>query len=118
MRTPWVASALAFAITVLAAAFILFVDRGTTFLIDDWAYLSSRVPAISKVTLFASQNGNWATTEVFVYRALADIFGIGSYLPWRLTSLALHLGCCVIVYVLARRRIGPWWALLPLALVL
>ena len=53
-----------------------------------------------------------------MYRVLAELFGIGSYLPWRLTALAIHLGCCALVYVLARRRLGPWWALVPLALVL
>jgi hypothetical protein len=114
----WLPSAGAVLITVLAAAFILFANRGTWFLLDDWAYLAQRAPDLSAGTLFTSQNGNWATTQVLVYRVLAELFGMGSYLPFRLTALAIHLGCCALVYVLARRRLGPWWALVPLALVL
>ena len=52
------------------------------------------------------------------YRGLADVFGLGSYLPWRLALLATHLGACALVYVFAARRVGPWWALLGLSLVL
>ena len=115
---PRLPEAAAVAIGLLAAAFILFANRGMTFYLDDWAYLAQRAAALNETNVFASQNGNWASTEVFVYRGLAEVFGIGSYLPWRMTSLVIHLVSCALIYVLARRRLGPWWALVPLALVL
>ena len=108
----WMPFVAAGAISLAASAFILFWNRGTTFLLDDWAYLVQRAD-LTEVSLFASQNGNWTTTNVLIYRALAELFGIGSYLPWRLVSVAIHLGCCALVYVLARRRIGEWWTSCP-----
>ena len=112
---PWL---LAVAFGVAASAVILSANRGTTFLLDDWAYLVQRSGNLTEASLFGSQNGNWTTTVVLAYRGLADVFGIGSYVPWRIALLATHLGSCALVYILARRRVGPWWALLALALVL
>ena len=109
---------MAVALGVAASALILFANRDTTFLLDDWAYLVQRSGNLTEASLFGSQNGNWTTTVVLAYRGLADVFGIGSYLPWRIALLATHLGSCALVYILARRRVGPWWALLALALVL
>ena len=55
---------------------------------------------------------------MLVYRGLLDLFGFNNYLAFRLLSAALLSGLGVFGYVYARRRIGPWWALLPLALLI
>jgi len=112
---PWLVAA---CLAAGAAAIILYANRGTTFLLDDWAYLVQRSGRLTEASLFGTQNGNWTTTVVLSYRGLADVFGLGSYLPWRLALLATHLGACALVYVFAARRVGPWWALLALSLVL
>ena len=109
---------MAVALGAAASALILYANRGTTFLLDDWAYLVQRSGSLTEASLFGSQNGNWTTTVVLAYRGLADLFGLGSYLPWRIALLATHLGSCALLYILARRRVGPWWALLALSLVL
>ncbi len=114
----WASWLVAACLAAGASALILHYNRGTTFLLDDWAYLVQRCGHLTSASLFGTQNGNWTTTTVLTYRGLADLFGMGSYLPWRLTLLAAHLGSCALIYVLARRRIGAWWALLPLALLL
>jgi len=49
---------------------------------------------------------------------LLSIFGLRHYLPYRVVSIALHLLCSGLLYVLLRRRIAPWLALVATAILL
>ena len=53
-----------------------------------------------------------------LYKAMFELFGIGSYLPYRLVAIALALVCVGLFYALARRRIGGLYALAPTILIL
>jgi hypothetical protein len=53
-----------------------------------------------------------------LYKAMFELFGLGSYLPYRLVAIALSLVCAGLFYALARRRIGGWLALAPTILIL
>ena len=47
-----------------------------------------------------------------------EVFGIGSYLPYRLAAIILALLCAALFYSIARRRIGSLLALAPTILLL
>ncbi len=53
-----------------------------------------------------------------VYKAMFELFGIGSYVPYRLAAIVLALLCAALFYSIARRRIGNLLALAPTILLL
>src|SRR5581483_8510725 len=53
-----------------------------------------------------------------VYRLFFALFGLRHYTPYRAADVALHLLCATLLYVLVRRRLGAWLALVPTALLL
>jgi hypothetical protein len=109
------------ALAVLCAAALvatLHATRGLTFFFDEWEFILHR-RGISLSTFLAPHNGQHPSVlPVAVYKVMLQVFGLGSYLPYRLMIAASHLGCAVLLYVYARPRVGAWWALLPTALLL
>jgi len=99
-----------------AVALVLIANRGTWFYLDDWDF-AWRAADFSDDSIFNPQNQNWHTTVVLVYRAMLEVFGMSSYVPFRLLEAALVAGLGVLAYLYARERIGPWWALIPVALI-
>jgi len=53
-----------------------------------------------------------------VFKVLMSTIGIGPHWVYAIPLLALHLTCVVLVYALARSRVGPWFALAPALLIL
>jgi hypothetical protein len=104
------------AVAVGAAALLLIASRGSWFYLDEWDF-ATRAVQLSAETIFYPQNQNCHATVVLVYRAMFELFGFNDYLPFRLLMILLVIGVGLLGYVYARRRIGPWWALLPLGLL-
>ena len=67
--------------------------------------------------LFGPHNEHMVLVPVLIFKALWAATGLGGYWAFRLLVVLLHLACVVLVYAVARRRLGPWLALAP-ALVL
>lgn len=112
-RPPAIAAALLIA---AASALLLFSGRGNWFILDELSFATDRGD-LTTGTIFGPQNQNCVATLVLIYRAMFELFGFNDYLPWRLLLTALVAGIGVLAYLYARKRIGPWWALLPLALI-
>jgi len=112
-RLPAIAAALLIA---AASALLLFSGRGNWFILDELSFATDRAD-LTTGTIFGPQNQNCVATLVLIYRAMFELFGFSDYLPWRLLLTALVAGIGVLAYLYARKRIGPWWALLPLALI-
>ena len=53
-----------------------------------------------------------------IYRLLFATVGIGNYAPYRAMVIAGHLGCVVLVYAYAVRRVGSFLALCAAVLIL
>jgi hypothetical protein len=104
------------ALTIGGAAVLLVAGRDTWLYLDEWDF-ATRADQLSAESIFYPQNQNLHATVVLIYRALFELFGLDGYLPFRLLATALVVCIAVLGYVYARRRIGPWWALLPLALL-
>ena len=83
---------------VLAASLIVFylVGRNQWFIRDDWAFIFTRekVHQASGLDdmLFMAQDGHWMTIPILICRGIHAIFGIGSYWPYLLPTMACHLG--------------------------
>jgi hypothetical protein len=101
----------------LSAIAILYWSRGATFYADDWNYFADR-RAWSPHTLFLPETGHLIVLPLIVFKALLAIFGATSALPFRLTVVFFDLLNGVLLYLLARRRVGPLLALAPAVLLL
>jgi hypothetical protein len=110
------ATVAALALAAGAAVFVLVTNRGTWFYLDEWDF-AVRAQDFSAESILYPQNQNWHSTLVILDRLLLELFGFDTYVPFRIVGAALVAAVALLAYVYARRRIGPWWALLPLALV-
>ena len=52
-------------------------------------------------------NEHWLGTTIVVYRLMFGAFGLGSYVPYLVLLVALHLVVATEVFVLVRRAAGP-----------
>ena len=111
------ATAVFIGLAVLASLVILWLGRGLTFFSDEWAFIERRSLG-DPATWFAPHNEHWATLPVIVYRALFETVGLGSYFPYLLLVVALHVVVAALVFRLVRRRAGAVIALASSAVVL
>lgn len=94
------------------ALLILVAGRHLTFFYDEWGFILQRRGG-GLGTFLDPHNGHLVLFPVLVYKVLFGIVGLRHYTPYRLVAVALHVVACAELYVLARRRIGPWLALAP-----
>ncbi len=104
-------------LAVVAALAILWLGRGLTFFSDEWAFIERR--SLADIGgWFEPHNEHWSTLPVIAYRSLVETVGLGSYLPYQLALVALHVLVCWLVFRLVRRRAGATAALIAATLVL
>jgi len=104
-------AALAF-VGVLGAALALFLvfGHGQWFFLDDWDFLANR-RAGDLSDLLRPHNEHWSTLPILVYRALWQLFGLRTYVPYQLVAILLHLTAAVLLrQVIRRAGVGPWIA--------
>ena len=104
-------------LAALAAGTIMWLGRGMTFFADEWAFIESRSLG-DPLSWFWPHNEHWVTLPVLVYRAVVETVGIGSYVPYHLVLVALHIGVAAVVFRLTRRSTGARFALVASTIVL
>ncbi len=99
---------------VLMAAFVYLAweTRGNTLWFDEWEWLVNRRSG-GVHTFLEPHNQHLSLVPVAIFKLLFSTAGLDDYRPYRAVVIGLHLLCAVLLYVLARRRVGPWLALLP-----
>jgi hypothetical protein len=111
---PW----LALAILMLAAgALILWLGRGLTFFRDEWIFLLYR-DGHSPVNFLSSHAGHFSLWPTVFFVALFKGVGLDHYEIYRAASIPMHLLCALLVYLIARRRVGDIIALAPAGILL
>lgn len=107
-RTP-AAAWIAHLVTLAAAAvFLVVISRGQWFFYDEWDFLR---PLSSPADLFAPHVGHWSTAPMLLYKGLEQVFGLSSYWPYLLVSLAIHLGIAHMLWrIMLRIGTAPWIA--------
>lgn len=104
-------------LTGASALLLLFLGSRLTFLLDDWSILIYR-PGFDLGVVLDPHNEHIVAIPVLVYKALLEVFGMGSALPFRVASTAVFLLSAVLLFALLRRRVGDWPALAGTAVVL
>ncbi|HSJ16866.1 MAG TPA: hypothetical protein VK920_02085 [Solirubrobacterales bacterium] len=101
----------------LAAGLILYLNRGTTFFLDElaWVYESLVLGGIDDV--LEPHNGHLIATSRLVYKAILETIG-AEYVAFRLLGVAAVLLSAALFYALAKRRLGALPALAPALVVL
>ena len=106
---------------ILAAASwaaLLYLGRGVTFFQDEWRFVDVAGPFGTADDLFRPHNEHWSTLPFLLYRAIFNVFGLSTYLPYLAVLLALHVAAAAALFVLLFRRNGPLVAIGGAALAL
>jgi hypothetical protein len=111
---PWTA----LAVLVIGTGALLYHEtRGTTVWFDEWLWLLHRRPD-TLGSFLDTHNGHLSLIPVAIYKLLWATAGIRNYAPYRLLVIVAHLVTCVLLFVYARRRVGPFLAPLAAGLLL
>jgi hypothetical protein len=100
----------------LAAGLILYLNRGTTFFLDELAWFQSS-PGLGAGDVLDSHGGHLIATTRVAYKAILETFG-GDYLVFRLLTVLTLLAAAALFYELVKRRIGALPALAPTLVLL
>jgi hypothetical protein len=100
-----------------AAAMLLALGDGLTFIQDTWYFLLDR-PGITPDAFLAPHNEHIVVIGVAIEKLLVAVFGMSSALPERIVLTAMLLTTATLVFIYVRRRIGPWPALIAAVLLL
>ena len=104
-RTTWL-----FALAAAVAGLVLLaLGQGLTFFADEWAVIEGR--SLDLGSFIRPFNEHWLGSTILVYRSLFGLVGLGSYVPYQVVLIALHLLVASEVFVLVRRSAGPVAAL-------
>jgi hypothetical protein len=114
--TPRLAWAVLATMMLVAGGWMLYITRGGTFHYDEWNFVVNR-RGHSLETFFRPHNEHISAVPVLMFKTLFETVGLTRYWPYQLMPIVLHLVCALLIYVLARRRLGDWWALIPTGLV-
>ncbi len=104
------------AIALVGAAALLWMGRGLSFFSDEWAFIERRSLA-NPAGWLPPHNEHWSTLPVIGYRLLVETVGLGTYVPYLVAVLTLHLLVVWLVYRHVRRVAGPALALGATAIV-
>jgi hypothetical protein len=102
---------------VVAAGALIHWGRGGVMIGDDLFY-AQRLSENALGHAILHSNLYLIALPMVLYKAMFEIFGIGSYLPYRLAAIILALLCATLFYAIARPRIGSLLALAPTILLL
>lgn len=89
---------------------VLVIDRHQWFFNDDWDFLATRT--IGNLSdLFRPHYGEWSTGEVVVDRALYEVFGLHTYVPFQVVMVCLHVAIAAMLLVITlRANVRVWIA--------
>lgn len=101
----------------VAAAVLLDYGSGLTFFQDSWEFLMHRRDP-SAATLLDPHNEHIVLLPVLIAQASLRLFGMDSMTPELVLLVGLQLAAAALLFVYARRRLGPWPALFAATLLL
>jgi hypothetical protein len=103
--------------TIASAVWLLSLDSHLTFIADDWELLVKR-QGWGPDYFLDPYHENIVVGPALLYKLLLTVFGMGSALPFYCVSIGLFLASAVLLFLLLRRRVGDWPALVGAVLVL
>ena len=104
---------------VAAAVLLAYESKGEWFGTDDLGYgVRLSTESLHHALIHPPPDKYLIAFPLLVYKALFEIFGMGSYLPYRLTNILLVLLCAGLLFVLLRRWLPDRFAVPPTLLML
>ncbi|HEU4707460.1 MAG TPA: hypothetical protein VFS64_09740 [Solirubrobacterales bacterium] len=100
-----------------SGAMLLVLTRDLTFFQDTWEFLINRRD-LTLDNLLRPHNEHIVLIPVSIELFFLHVFGMSSALPEYLLLIAMSLVSALLLFVYARRRVGPWPALMATALLL
>ena len=94
----------------VCAAGLLYAGRALTFYYDEWDFVQGR-RGWTVDTFLQPHNEHLSLVPVAIFKLLFVTAGLDHYWVYRAVNVGFHLICVALLYVLARRRLGPWLAL-------
>jgi hypothetical protein len=116
-RSPWLPWLVLGALLLATGALLFYETRGITAWFDEWTWLLHR-RTNSLGSFLDSYDGHLSLVPVAIYKLLYATAGLRTYVPYRLLLIVAHLGCCTLLFLYARRRVGAWLAVIAGALLL
>lgn len=104
-------------LVVVCGAWLFHEGRNLSFYLDEWYFPLYRLSPFTANSLFGPHNGHIVVVPAIIYEGLLRAFGMGEYTAYRSLVLLFHLAIGVLVYLFARRRVGPIVALAPAAVI-
>jgi hypothetical protein len=102
---------------VAAAGLLLALANGLTFFQDTWEFLINR-RAFTADAILAPHNEHIVVVPVLLEQLLLTLFGMTSAAPEYVLLIVALLVTATLLFVYARRRVGPWPALMATVLLL
>ena len=100
----------------LAAVVVILETRGMSFFGDDWDFVVDR-RGLAPPTLLRPHGPHLVVIPILVYKVLLQVFGGGSYLPFRLLAAFDLVVTALVLGIACRDRWGRWWGLAPVVLL-
>lgn len=108
----------AFAVLLLVGFLVvLYSTRGLSFFGDEWDFLLDR-RGLSADVLLRPHGPHLVVGPVLIYKVLLQVFGAGSYLPFRVLAALDLVLVALALGIVCRRWWGPWWGLVPVLLLI
>ena len=101
---------------VISAGLILYLNRGTTFFVDEVYYIGES-DVIGVHELFTPINGHLAAVSRLYFKAWFEAFGT-DYVAFRLAHVAMVMLAAGLFFAVAKRRMGAVPALAPTLVLL
>jgi hypothetical protein len=94
-------------VTSLVAGFLvlLYANRDQWFFGDEWEFLGHRGVLHGDRSIWAPHTDHWSTIPILIYRALFNVYGIRTYVPYVVALLLLHAAVTHLLWQ-AMRRVG------------
>lgn len=105
------------AAALVSIAYVLWLGRGQTLILDEWSYLLHAREWSPRI-LLEPHNAHLILFPTLFLKLMYGVFGISSHLPYQLLAVLLNVLIAALLYVFARRSVGPLAALLPAILIL
>lgn len=105
------------ALMALSSALVLYLGRGLNFYRDEWLFILYR-DGHDPTNFISSYAGHLLLWPTALYALLFRAVGLDDYGLYRVVGLLWFLACALLVYLLARRRVGDVVALAPAGILL
>jgi hypothetical protein len=104
---------------LMAVAAVLLYRKGLglTFFFDEWSIVTER-RGWDLDTFMRPHNEHIALLPIAVFKLLFVTVGLEPYWIYRVAAIVVHLVCVAVLFILLRRRLGDWPAVIGAAFIL